>query len=292
MSQRIAMGTLVSIEEVALTGSVQGVLLMPEPAIGLGVVVLAGSSGKIDVERARLFAKLGAVAIALRWFGGEGQTPGICEVPLETFTLATDKLVEMGCTRAAYVGTSKGAEAALLTAVYDCRVDIVVAISPTSVVWANTHAGADDMELPHRSSWTYDGRPLPFIAYDTEWKPSKRDGLISWRGLYEQSLRTFAADLPAAAIQVEKARAQMLLVAGGDDALWPSDVFANAIAGRLTSAGKAAFVIGDPEAGHRVLLPGEMTSRSVQHAHGGNDEADLRLGLAAWQAILRLLGLP
>jgi hypothetical protein len=71
---------------------------------------------------------------------GEGQIPGICEVPLESFMPATDKLVEAGCTRIAYVGTSKGAEAALLLAVHDPRIDTVIAFSPSSVVWANSSA--------------------------------------------------------------------------------------------------------------------------------------------------------
>jgi hypothetical protein len=97
----------------------------------------------VDVARAGLFAVRGATAIALRWFGGDGQVPGICEVPLETFGPATDRLVEAGCDRIAYVGTSKGAEAALLLACFDPRIDAFVAFSPTSVVWANLGPGRD-----------------------------------------------------------------------------------------------------------------------------------------------------
>ena len=119
-------------KEVPLSGDLQGMLLTPVAA-RLGVVVLAGSSGRFDVERARLFAAHGARAIALCWFGGEAQAPGICEVPLESFSRAVDKLLEEGCKQVAFVGTSKGAEAALLSAAYDHRIDAVVAISPSSV---------------------------------------------------------------------------------------------------------------------------------------------------------------
>ncbi|MGO8657746.1 acyl-CoA thioester hydrolase/BAAT C-terminal domain-containing protein, partial [Rhizobium ruizarguesonis] len=87
---------------------------------------------------------------ALRWFSGEGQVPGICEVPLETFFAATDYLVELGCKRIVLVGTSKGAEAALLTAVYDPRISAVVAISPSSVVWGNIGPGLDGISWPER----------------------------------------------------------------------------------------------------------------------------------------------
>jgi len=38
-----------------------------------------------------LFAAQGCTALALRWFGGVDQVPGICEIPLETFTAACSK---------------------------------------------------------------------------------------------------------------------------------------------------------------------------------------------------------
>jgi uncharacterized protein len=269
--------------------ALQGSVLKPAEPTGWGVVVLAGSSGRVDVARARLFAELGAICIALRYFGGERQPPGICEVPLEVFTRATDRLIEEGCERVAYVGTSKGAEAALLTATDDPRVKVVAAISPSSVVWANTGPGIDGIAWPQRSSWTRGGAPLPFIKYDETWRPGKREGLTTYRSLYERSLQRGAGNVSAATIPVEKARAEIILVAGGDDALWPSDMFARSIEQRLASAGKNATFIHHPDAGHRVLFPSETTPRSIHHAHGGSDEADAELGRRAWDAISALL---
>jgi uncharacterized protein len=274
-----------SISEATLAGEVQGALLTPELTSGLGVVVLTGSSGRVDVARAGLFAAAGAIALALRWFGGDGQVPVISEVPLETFTRATDTLVKAGCDTILYVGTSRGAEAALLVAIDDARVDAVMAISPTSVVWAGD-------SWPPRSSWTRKGIPLPFVHYDASHFPALGDGPVSYRRYFEESLSCFAAEVPAATIPVEKARASVVLVAGGDDALWPSDFFARALAGRLTAAGKHPLLVTHPDAGHRVLLPGETTPRSAVNAHGGNDEADRTLGLEAWNAIWELLNGP
>jgi len=277
------------VHEASLASDLQGSLLTPAELTGWGVVVLAGSSGRVDVARARLLAGLGAVCIALRYFGGERQPPGICEVPLDVFTRATDRLIEEGCERVAYVGTSKGAEAALLTAADDPRVKVVAAISPSSVVWANTGPGIDGIAWPQRSSWTRGGAPLPFIKYDETWRPEKREGLTTYRSLYERSLQRGAGNVAAATIPVEKARAEIILVAGGDDALWPSDMFARSIEQRLASARKNATVIHHPDAGHRVLLPSETTPRSIHHAHGGSDEADAELGRRAWDAISALL---
>jgi uncharacterized protein len=95
--------------ESALDGQVQGVAISTTQSADVGVVVLTGSSGRVDVARARLFARHGALAVALRWFGGPGQPPGICEVPLETFTAAVEWLVTRNVARIGLVGVSKGA---------------------------------------------------------------------------------------------------------------------------------------------------------------------------------------
>ncbi|WP_421998665.1 alpha/beta hydrolase family protein [Reyranella sp.] len=277
--------------EEQLEGDLQGTLIVPSSRTGLGVVVLHGSGGRPDVERAHLFARHGAVALAPRWFGGEGQVPGICEVPLEDFVAVVDYMKGRGCERIALAGTSKGAEAALLVAAQDPRVDAVIAVSPSSVVWANTGPGRDGEAWPQRSSWTLGGTALPFVAYDPYWRPQKRDGLVAYRSFHEDSLRRFAREALAATIPVDRIEGEVLLVAGGDDALWPSDMFARAISARRSEASKATTLLIDPDAGHRVLLPGETKARSSLHAHGGNDEADRRLGAAAWAAIVAALRL-
>ena len=69
-----------------LTAGSPGVVATPAGDPSMAVLVLAGSSGRIDERRARLLAGRGALAVSIRWFGGPGQPPGICEVPLETFT--------------------------------------------------------------------------------------------------------------------------------------------------------------------------------------------------------------
>jgi acetyl esterase/lipase len=268
-----------------LEGWINGVFVSRPDAGETGVVVLSGSSGRVDIDRARLLAESGAQALALQWFGGPGQSPGICEIPLETFADATDYLIARGCRRIVFVGTSKGAEAALLVATLDPRVDDVIAISPTSVVWGNIGPGKDGIAWPERSSWSWKGKPLDFVPADLAWERIDRDGLVSYRSFFEQCLARDEETLRRARIPVEKAAANLVLVAGGDDALWPSDSFAGALAHRREDSGRPVSLIVDPEAGHRVLLPGETTPRSSLRAHGGTDIADARLGLMAWAAI-------
>ena len=277
-------------EEIALSGEVQGVLLRPDAPSGLGVLVLAGSSGRVDVARAKLFADRGAVTLAQRWFGGPGQSPGICMIPLEIFGRAIDRLVAEGCERILMLGTSKGAEATLLTAVNDPRVGIAVALSPTSHVWAASGIGLEGVSWFARSSWTRNGQELPFMAMDPRWRPAEPEQ-PRFRSFFEQSLKTFAEDLPAAEILVERSQAEFVFVAGGDDAIWPSVAFAETLGERLTRASRRSRVLTHPEAGHRVIFPGEpVLPEPAERAWGGSVDADRELGAMAWTAIADLAG--
>lgn len=275
----------------ALEGALRGTLLTPHAPSGLGIVVLGGSSGSVDVARAGLFASRGAHAIAQQWFGGAGQTPGICEIPVEVFSRAVDRLAEIGCRRIAVLGTSKGAEGALLAAIHDPRIDVAVALSPTHVVWANSGVGDDGVGWPLRSSWTVSGTPVPFVSYDVRRMPVSDGGPVAYRDYHETSLHVFADDIPGATIAIERARAHVVLAGGGDDRLWPSDFSAEMLARRRKSARKPVDLVIDAEAGHRILLPGETTPRSAINQHGGTDAADARLGQRTWKVLRKLLPL-
>lgn len=279
------------VTERELTNPWEGVLVTPTGGSDIGVLVLGGSSGRIEHERTRILARQGMTALSIRWFGGPGQPPGICEIPLETFTEAIGLLQTHGARRIGILGVSKGAEAALLTAVHEPRVDVVVALSPTSRVWCNVGPGRDGRERPYRASWAWQGQPLPFVPMDDAWTPAEPgNGPVSVRGWYEQSELTFAGLLPAAELAVEKVRADLLLVAGGDDAMWPSLRFARQLAERRRSAGASVHVISREDAGHRPRLPGESPAQASQRfLYGGTPQADALLGAAAWPHIVHAL---
>ncbi|MGW1048398.1 acyl-CoA thioester hydrolase/BAAT C-terminal domain-containing protein [Streptomyces sp. NPDC002521] len=277
--------------EHALTAPWEAVLMEPAAGSSTGVVVLAGSSGRVDRQRARLLAEQGLLALAIRWFGGPGQPAGICEVPLETFVAAVDLLKSRGAERVGILGWSKGAEAALLTAVYEPRVNAVVAVSPTSLVWCNVGPGLDGQQRPYRSSWTWRGQPLPFVSMDDSWQAAEQgDGPVAIRGWYEHSERTFARHLDAAAIPVEKVSADVLLVAGGDDAMWPSLRYAEQLAARRRAVDAPVQVVARDDAGHRPHFPGESPAApSNTYLYGGTARGDALLGETAWAPILGLL---
>lgn len=253
------------------------------PEGGTGALVLAGSSGAVDDGRARLLADHGATALALQWFGGPGQQPGPFEVPLETFADALDRLAGE-CERLAVLGTSFGAEAAMLVAALDPRVRAVVAVAPSPVVWAGVDEGRQT------SHWTHRGSPLAFVPYDESWAPDTDPP--AYRTLYERSLAADPAAAERAAIPVERIEGELLVIGGEDDQVWPGADFARAVAARRKVHGLGTRVVTHRLAGHRVTFPGETpTDRGQTMARGGSPEADAELGVAAWPQVVELLQL-
>ncbi|MFG1815535.1 acyl-CoA thioester hydrolase/BAAT C-terminal domain-containing protein [Kribbella sp. NPDC049174] len=238
-----------------------------------GVLLLHGSSGAPDLERARILEAEGYDVLAPQWFDAT-----ISEIPLESFPL--DELAARN-DRVAVMGVSRGAEAALLLGALDDRVDAVIAVSPSAYVW-----GWIDGER-QTSAWTWRDEPLPFVPFDREWQPE--DDPPSFTGWYQQSLKRYGAEAEAARIPVERIRGEVVLVAGGDDRVWPSVEFAERIALWRGDHGTRTMVAA--RAGHRPLFPGEQPKTGGQRmARGGTEEADRELGALAWGDVRRVLG--
>jgi dienelactone hydrolase len=278
------------VHELEVDEPAPGLLVRPDEPTGVGVLLMAGSSGRIDDQTARFLGRHGAHVLALRYFGGPRQLPGICELPLETFAAGLDRLEQEPVERLVMMGLSKGAEAALLLAVRDPRPHLVVAQAPTPWVWANVGPGADGETRPARSSWTWRGEPLPFIPYDDSWEPPEPEPPYSFVGQYRQSLNTYAAARDAARIPVEQIAADLVLVAGGDDQVWPSVDFGEEITRTRRRHGRETVVVTVAEAGHTPIFPGtEPPPPSAHLVRGGTEAADRELGAAAWDRLRSLL---
>jgi len=262
-------------------------LVRPAEPCGTGVLLLAGSSGRVDVDRAALLARHGATVLAIRWFGGPGQQPGPYGVPLELVVDALDLLGRLAVEvkQRALLGTSFGAEAALLVAALDDRVAVTVAFAPSAYVWPGYGDGR------WTSHWTWQGAPLPHVPLRDGWTPSSDPP--AYRDWYAESLAAAPPDVvEAARIPVERIRGRVVLVAGGDDQVWPSVEFGAAIAARRDPLGLPTDVVAGPGAGHRALLPGEaVVSAGQRMQRGGTVAADQALGSRAWPVITSALGL-
>jgi len=265
----------VEIRAAGVTVGDDGILV--EGGSAVGVLVLSGSSGRVEVDRCRLLAGQGMTALSYRWFDA-----AVDLIALESFDGALAEL-HRRCDRLAVLGTSRGAEAALLLGALHPEIDVVVGLSASDVVWAGL-AG----ERPQRSSWTRASEPLPFVPYADDFQVEGDPP--AYVDMYCHSLELFADRVPAARIPVERIAGEVVLAAGGADELWPSALFAEQVRRRRAAAGRSTEVVGHPDAGHRVVLPGEPALPSpANRAYGGSELADRELGAALWPVMLRAL---
>lgn len=263
--------------------SVEGVRWIPDTPTGAGILTIAGSSGRVDEARARVFAEHGVLAESVRWFGGKGQHPKPWEIPLELFLQRLDDLTR-DCDRVWMVGSSFGSEAALLCGALSPQISGVVAFSPSDVVWAGNDAGRET------SHWTFEGRPLPFVPID--WRGYEAESPVRFGPVYERSRESSPERVEAATIPVERI-AHVIVVAGEDDQVWPAAESAGRIRERRAQHGLPTTVVTSSGAGHRPLLPGEPAIASgTSMQRGGSEAADRRLGARAWAAIADALELP
>ncbi|HLI42453.1 MAG TPA: acyl-CoA thioesterase/bile acid-CoA:amino acid N-acyltransferase family protein [Streptosporangiaceae bacterium] len=273
-----------------------------------GAILLAGSDAASLDPAAALLASHGYVVLFLPYFGVRGLPPTLQNIPVEYVSAAIDWLSRDPGVRAggvAVIGLSRGAELALQVASLDSRVTAVVAGAPSSVRQAGIGRGYSDFSQP---AWLSAGRALPFVPGGFT-LPGAVSLTAAWllrrpvrqTVFFRRALRP-SSTTRAAGIEVEKIRGPVLVIAGTDDGLWPSDRFAVQIMERLA---EHWHPFGDrcllyEGAGHFVcfpyalpLLPPMTTlsvSRSMSFDFGGTPRANAAAASASWQEILRFLG--
>jgi hypothetical protein len=125
---------------------------------------------------------------------------------------------------------------------------------------------------------------VPFVD---DWEPASEPPAC--RSLYLRSRERFTAQRSQARIPVERIK-DLILVSGGDDQVWPSVTYAEAIRATRAAHGLDTTVVTDPTAGHRAILPGEPVAVGGLAIHrGGGEDSDRRLGRLAWAHICRIL---
>ena len=258
-----------------------------------GVLLLGGSEGGLGpgaVREAQALAEHGFAVLQLAYFGAPATPKALVHVPLETFDrglawLAARKDVDGR--RLAVMGTSKGAEAALLIAAAHPELKAVVAASPSAVVWP----GIDFSSREMNSSWSRGGQDLAFIRYGTP--PAGTPGLRYIFTGYKIGFDTLPQH-PEAAIPVERIRASVRLICGEADTLWPSCPMARAARDKMIAARPRAdvTVLSFADAGHAVFgppvdpsAPGFAGLGSV----GGSPEANNAARREDWPEMLAFL---
>ena len=248
-----------------------------EPA-AVGLLVLSGSSGRVLADRAELLGSAGVAALAVPWFGYDGLPASPRRVPLESLFTHVDRLAAL-VPRVGIIGTSFGAEAALLLAVRDPRISLVAALAPTSVVWETSDQ--EDGHPVRDAKWTWRGEPIPGVAYvdGGEFEDARQ-----W---HEASLAA-CGDLTPYSIPVEEIAGDVLISSGGDDRVWQAERFCDQIVARRRAAGLRTTHVHHPAAGHQAVLPGEQPAPDRPgFPRGGTPEADAELGAELLRTLLQ-----
>jgi dienelactone hydrolase len=267
-------------ETPAATG-VYGRLFLPAHETGRkpAVLVFGGSEGGLSggvVEHAAALAAQGYPALAIAYFDEPGLPSTLQDVPLEYFVKALNLLAKQPGVDANHLlvwGTSRGGEAALLLgAHFPNLVHGVIAAVPSAVVWGS---------YPETGSaaWTLDGKPVPY-ASSADWNNPD------------------PADAQDAIIPVEQTRGPVFLVCGGEDQVWASCPYTDAITARLTQHrfGYPVTALRYPAAGHyggdlNPYLPfADAAGPTAAGAEtGGSELADQQAEADSWPRLLSFL---
>ncbi|MCH9633042.1 MAG: hypothetical protein S4CHLAM6_13930 [Chlamydiae bacterium] len=272
-----------------------------------GVIVLGGSNGGISRQKAQLLASHGHPALALGYFRAEGLPDTLEEMPLEYVVDAVKWLRKYAdCNKVALLGTSRGAELALLVGSYFPNVvDAIIANVPSSVA----HNAIPNNEV---SAWSYNGTPVPFIKglkdeVIQDLISSKK--LLFHEGSYEDPYeiseiflaqkQTHHLEFIKAQIPVENITAPLLLLSADDDKMWPSKFYCLQILDQLKKKSSKIKVIyrSYDKAGHGISFP-HYPSENLPYYHpvtqkwftlGGTMEGNARANQDSWNCILNFL---
>lgn len=264
------------------------------------IVSLTGSGGGIEMGYAPLLASLGYDVVSLAYFACEDLPPAVVRIPLEYFEEGFDWIRrELGSTKIAVQGASRGGELALVLAAHlPEHVAGAIAIVPMFVA----AAGWDPDRGVGGSSWTYRGQDIPFAP------PGPTPSMEEFRRRGESEPNGYAltpenraeVDHPEVreklAIPVERARGPLLMISGVDDQMWPSAWASDLVVNRLRAQGfQHPFRhLCLRETGHITPLPNMVTTfcpalfhslLNVFLACGGTPSGSAHASRQTWNAL-------
>jgi dienelactone hydrolase len=293
--ERVALGSNVTRTVVDRSTLVGTLFSAADGTCRPGVIVLGGSEGGVPEEISAVLASHGFTTLALAYFNAPNLKDELVDVPIE---LVQDGVSFMKANRSVchdrplgVLGSSKGAELALLSAAYFSDIRAVAAVAPSSVVFSGIGRGVGS-----QSSWSFHRQPLPFANGTVP--QSVKDAIEAQRNA--RAPISFAAEYasmlentdPQAIIPVERIAGPVLLVAGGSDRLWPSLEMADRIIARLRAAQHPYNdrLLAYPDAGHPIGLPYQFAAAELAHsaiALGGSPAVNEAASEDAWPKIVQ-----
>ncbi len=290
-------------------GGLRGLFFAPRTQALGAALIIGGSEGGLIPTRAAQLAGEGVAALALGYFQYEDRPQAAIDLPIEYFAAGLQWLRKRTPhARIAMFGSSRGSEAALLTAQnYPELVDALALWVPSHIINAGLDPWARDFRREQRAMWSIKGAPLAgatFPDLTEEELSATRCGMAApngWR-FAPEFLRLWRA--PGIAEQfaapLDRIQVPVLLVSGEDDGLWPSAFGAS----RLAEAfGARATHLCLPKVGHSIGVPNEaqpfVQTRIWRDGYFGIDAGFVDVGgrpaasgqgaRTAWRALVEFL---
>ena len=173
------------------------------------------------------FIEKGYAFLAIGYFGANGTPKFLEKIALEDIhnaIMEATKNKKVNRKKIAIVGGSRGADLALLIGSYYKNIDCVVGLVASNVVFPGN---TDHFTT---STWTFEGRELPFVPVNEEAVPFLMKGDL--RGTFKTMLEDTIAEKKAL-IKVEKIRGPILLISATKDEVAPTTPMSNKIIARL-----------------------------------------------------------
>ena len=218
-------------------GKVQRQLYLPATASADNpaplLVFLGGSEGGMSLTNARREAErqayldAGFALLVIGYFGLPGIPSGLDRIELSGVLAAIEHSRSnpaVDGAKLSVLGVSKGAELALLLASRSVQISTVVGVVASDVVFGSPEWYSTS------SSWSWQGQAIPFVPF------SLRSALPLIQGNIRQSYEFAMQNQQAyqqALIPVQQMQADVLLISGTADELWPSSEMSDRIIQRL-----------------------------------------------------------
>lgn len=175
------------------------------------IIVLSGSDGGLEKSQniAMLLASRGYVSLAMSYFGMDGQTPYLDQIPLENIQEVLQILSEnphVAPNRIGIYGRSKGAEYALASISKFHEFKSAVLNAPSNQVYEGLRGKMNS----HHSSWTFKNQEVPYTKFSI------------LKLLQSKVLPQHPAEAPDSLIDVHDSGTNILLIASTKDEVWDS----------------------------------------------------------------------
>lgn len=256
-----------------------GHMVEPEsnPTNHIVIVIMGGEKSIVSgVKVAERFADFGITGISVPLYGAEGLKKHVDRIPLELFEPVVKYLKEVKHAKSISVyGFSMGSVYAALVAKYINGIDNLILCAPSHVPFEGTNAG--NKQMTGHSIAVYKGKEIPYVSldffnsgfmgkyvYDEEAGRKVTNMWLIYRKAYRNRKLEENADY-----HLETSGARILIIAGGEDEVWPAEYSAQYIRSGLEKVGYANDyrVLVYPKAGHLIgIMPGKERNKWLYRA--------------------------